>query len=104
MQFDVFKNKNASSKERFPYLLDVQADLLSGLDTRMIIPLALRNLFLNKSIAILMPIIPVENEEYVAVTAQMAGIATRDLGIKIANVAEKRPEIIAAIDLLITGV
>ena len=40
MQFDVYHNKNAASKGRFPYLLDVQTELLDSLETRVVVPLA----------------------------------------------------------------
>lgn len=104
MQFDVYKNKNAASKERFPYLLDVQADLLQSLETRVVVPLAPKEAYASKTLTLLMPHITVKGKEYVAVTAQMAGIAKRNLGNLVENVADKRQEIIAAIDFLVTGV
>jgi hypothetical protein len=33
-QFDVYRNPNAATRERMPYLLDVQPDLLDALATR----------------------------------------------------------------------
>lgn len=42
MQFDVYENENPASRQRFPYLLDVQAELLDSLGTRVIIPLVVR--------------------------------------------------------------
>jgi toxin CcdB len=39
-QFTVHKNKNPKSKSAFPYLLDVQSDLLADLQTRVVVPLA----------------------------------------------------------------
>ena len=39
-QFDVHRNPNAASAKAIPFLLDVQADLLSGLATRVAVPLA----------------------------------------------------------------
>lgn len=104
MQFDVYKNKNAASKGRFPLLLDAQADLLSGLETRMVIPLAPKATFAEKTLTVLMPTLTVQGKEYVAVTAQMAGIAKRDLGSYVVNISEHRQAIIAAIDLLFTGI
>ena len=38
-QFTVYRNKNPRSRATFPYLLDVQSDLLDGLQTRVVIPL-----------------------------------------------------------------
>jgi hypothetical protein len=37
-QCDVFLNEVPESRASTPYLLDLQADLLSGLDTRLVAP------------------------------------------------------------------
>jgi toxin CcdB len=37
-QFDIFHNNNPQSAAEFPYLLDIQADILSSLETRVVIP------------------------------------------------------------------
>lgn len=104
MQFDVYKNKNAASKDRFPYLLDMQAGLLDALETRVVVPLTSKDDYQGKILSTLMPILEVKGKEYVALTPQMAGVAKRELGGYVENLAEKRPEIIAAIDFLFTGI
>jgi len=38
-RFDVRANLNRSSRERVPYLLELQTDLLAGLATRLVAPL-----------------------------------------------------------------
>ena len=40
-QFDVYLNPNAATRKIIPYLLDVQADLLDTLSTRVVVPLIL---------------------------------------------------------------
>ena len=37
-QFDVYRNPNAASRARIPYLLDVQPGLLDPLATRIVVP------------------------------------------------------------------
>lgn len=37
-QFDVFENPNKATNQAIPYLLDVQADLLDSLSTRVVVP------------------------------------------------------------------
>lgn len=39
-QFIVYRNKNARTKPIFPFLVDVQSDLLEDLQTRVVIPLS----------------------------------------------------------------
>ncbi len=38
-QFDVFENPNEETKQAIPFLLDVQAELLDVLSTRVVVPL-----------------------------------------------------------------
>ena len=38
-QFDVYKNANKSTRSSYPYLVEVQADMLSELRTTIVIPL-----------------------------------------------------------------
>ena len=40
-QFRVYENSNRATKQRIPYLLDIQSDLLDDLQTTVVIPLAL---------------------------------------------------------------
>ena len=104
MQFDVFKNNNPGSQERFPYLLDVQAELLSALETRVVIPLAPKQRASRSTLTGLMPTLQIKGKPHLAVTPQMAGIPRRDLGACIGNLNHSRSDIIAALDLLFTGV
>ncbi len=41
-QFSVYKNKNPKTRSTYPYLLDVQTDLLSGLGAGVVAPLVKR--------------------------------------------------------------
>jgi toxin CcdB len=104
MQFDVYQNKNQASKGRFPLLLDVQADLLSQMQTRVVIPLAPKATFAEKAISVLMPTITIQGQEYLVGTGQLASIARSDLGGRVGNAGEHRQAIVAAIDLLFTGI
>lgn len=104
MQFDVYKNRNASSSKRFPLLLDVQAELLEDLDTRVVVPLAARDDFAEKILTGLTPALKFKGKHFVAVTPHIAGIARRDLGESVGNLGHSRQELIAALDLLFTGV
>jgi toxin CcdB len=42
-QFTVYENKNPRTKKAYPYLLDIQADLLEELRTTAVIPLCKGN-------------------------------------------------------------
>ncbi|MEX2445047.1 MAG: CcdB family protein [Alkalispirochaeta sp.] len=102
-QFDIHVNTDGKTKGRTPYLLDVQAELLSELATRVVIPLRPRGDQEPWIISRLHPIITVGEGRYVAVVSEIAGIPAPILGEIIANAQHQRSEIIAAIDLAITG-
>ena len=103
MQFDVHRNENKATKKRFPYLLDVQADLLDSLETRTVIPLSPEKSSRGMILTRIMPLLTVCGKKHVAVTTQLAGIAKRDLGKVVDNLEESRADIIAALDMLFTG-
>jgi toxin CcdB len=103
-QFDVHRNRNAASRGRFPLLLDVQAELLEPLATRVVVPLSPASAARGKTLQTLMPTVRVDGKAYVAVVPQLAGVAAADLGPVVANLAGERDAIVAAFDLLITGI
>jgi len=104
MQFDVYKNDNPTSREHFPYLLDLQADLLAELESCIVVPLAPEAAFANKVLQGVMPLVRVKGKRYSAVMPQLAAIARRALGVKVTNLREFRADFTAAVDLLFTGV
>jgi toxin CcdB len=103
-QFSVHKNKNPKTRSTYPYLVDVQSDLLIDLGTRVVVPLVKRTASNNKPIKTLMPVIRVEGQAFIMMVPQLAGIATTDLGVQVASVPQHRGEVVAALDFLITGI
>ena len=103
-QFSVHKNKNPKTRGAYPYIVDVQSDLLSDLGTRVVVPLVKRTASSKKPVNRLMPVVRIEGQEFVMRVPQLAGIATGDLGAPVANLAQHRDEVVAALDFLITGI
>jgi toxin CcdB len=103
-QFTVHKNKNPKSKSAFPYLLDVQSDLLADLQTRVVVPLAKLTALRKKPMKDLTPVVDIDGGKYLLLVPQLAGIAANELGPAVSNVSSHRDEIVAALDFLITGV
>ena len=102
-QFDVYLNPNPDTRKIIPYLLDVQADLLDTLATRVVAPLVLAEK-MELAARQLNPQFKVKGVAVVMSTAELAGITNRSLGEKVASLKTKRDEIIAALDLLFTGI
>jgi toxin CcdB len=103
-QFTVYKNKNPATKSTYPYLVNVQSDLLSELQTRIVVPLAKLTAFRKKPIKDLTPLIDFEGGKYLMLIPQLAGVAVSELGQVAGRLNEYRDEIIAALDFLITGI
>ena len=102
-QLDVYRNRNPATRELYPLLVDIQADLLTDLQTRVVIPLTQSRPLVKRPLAILMPIIQIAGEDYALVTPELAGIAKSALGARVANIEAQRDTIISALDLLVTG-
>ena len=103
-QFDVHRNTNPASKKRYPLLLDIQSDLLDDLATRVVVPLAMLEERSAPSITRLMPVLEVEGRQLTLHTAQLASVARKTLGPQVASLAVHREDIVAALDVLISGV
>jgi toxin CcdB len=102
-QFTVYRNKDPVSRGPFPFLLDVQSDLLVELQTRVVIPLGKATGLGKKPISRLMPVFPFQGEPYVLVTPQLAGIPKRELGSAVGTLAGRRDSIVSALDFLALG-
>ena len=103
-QFSVHRNSNAATRATFPFLLDVQTDLLGELGTRVVVPMCSASSMKGKLVRNLMPTFAIEGKQYAMLTPQLAGLSTKLLGPKVAELSDKRAEIVAALDLLITGI
>lgn len=101
-QFDVYLNPNPDTKQSVPYLLDVQADLLEDLATRVVVPLVTVSA-MGKAANNLNPEFKIKRISVVLSTPELAGVPTRTLGEKVCSLKDCRNEIIAALDFLFTG-
>lgn len=103
-QFDVYRNANRATKERVPFLLDVQAELLRSLATRIVVPLCTADLLGGKRAEGLNPEFEIEGRKVMMLTPELAGIPRRLLGERVASLATERSAIIAALDVAFTGI
>ncbi|MFC0269211.1 CcdB family protein [Kushneria aurantia] len=96
-RFDLLENEGGSG-----YLLDVQADILSGLNTRVVVPL------LPKSSAPspaqrLNPVFSIEGQELVMATQFMAAVPEGELRSCVGNLADQQDDISGALEMLFLG-
>lgn len=102
-QWTVYRNRNTETASEVPFLVDVQSDLLGQLGTRVVIPLYRQGGASLQPITRLTLEVEIEGEVCLLMTPQLAGIALRELGAPVVSLHDHRSEIVAALDLLITG-
>lgn len=97
-RFDIYVNPGRSHRN-IPYLVDVQSNVISGLATRIVVPL--RPLAAFSSVALptdLFPIIPIDGEDYVLDTPQLGAIPLAELKTRVASARESQFVIQTALD------
>jgi toxin CcdB len=102
-QFAVYKNKNSRTRSAFPYLVDVQSDLLESLQSRVVVPLTRAAALTKKPVSHLTPVMNFDGEPYLLMTPQLAGIARSELGAEAGALTDQRQTILGAIEFLLTG-
>lgn len=101
-QFDVVANPFPRTRERQPFLVALQSDLLvRSLDTVVIAPLepAASGTFVDR----LNPRVEVEGKPFVLVAQELVTVRKSVLGNPLPSIGNERDTIIAALDLLFTG-
>lgn len=98
-RFDVYRSRTAPAT----YLLDCQADLLSGLNTRFVVPLMSLEQA-PKPAGRLNPGLAIEGRQVVMVTQFAAAILVAELGELVMSLQDDNSVLIGALDMLISGV
>jgi len=102
-RLDVYRNSGAQAED-VPYLLDVQAEVLSALDTRVVVPLRRRDRFPQVlTPPNLMPIVTVEGVACLLETSKLAAVPLRILKTPVASAADHHVAITAALNFLFQG-
>ena len=101
-QFDVFVNPDPEFVESHPYFVVLQHDGLRRLNTRIVAPL-----ISPKTIPLferLMPQVTVKGSPYVIDMTNIGVIPAGALQERVANLEDRRYDIVRAIDLVFTGI
>jgi toxin CcdB len=102
MQCDVHMNIDDDSGQ-MPYLLDVQTNLLSDLQTRVVVPLVRAATF-GRPATRLHPRFTIAGHRLVMATHLVAAVRRQALGATVASLLDHRDTVINAIDVLWSGV
>jgi toxin CcdB len=102
-RFDVYRNTGPHA-DTTPFLLDVQSNLLDGLESRVVVPLRTIGQFANVKLpARLTPVFNIENVEYLLETPKIAAVPRHILKNAVVSLASEQNRITAALDFLFQG-
>ncbi|MFZ5580056.1 MAG: CcdB family protein [Pseudomonadota bacterium] len=101
-QFDVYRN-DGHDRKAFPYVMAVQSDLFEDARSVVVIPLTAPD-NVGKVHPRFQPRITLEGESLACVTQLVTAVPRTSLGAPVGNATSHRTDILAAIDLLFTGI
>ena len=104
MQYDVYGNPSPRMRDQYPYVVDIQSDLLSSLATRMVVPLAMTALAATDLPRRLCPVMTLNGQSLMLVPFEAAPLDKRLLKKKMASLHDRSHEIVAAMDAVLSGI
>ena len=102
-QYTAYDNPNRATRKAYPYLLEIQSNLLDDLRTTVVIPLCPKAA-VNGPISRLCQIVRISGKDFILLTQQIAAIDRNGLGKAVADWSRYRAQIVAALDFLISGI
>jgi toxin CcdB len=103
-QWDVYRNPSARLREEIPFLVDLQSDLLSGLDTRLVAPLARTRIATTALPRRLCPAFTIDGLPVVLLPQESGAIDARLLKRRVVSLRTQAHEIVDALDAVVSGV
>lgn len=104
-QFVAYRNRNEGTRAQYPLLLNVQSNLIEETGTRVVVPMVPATRGRRPpAISSLTPVLAVNGKPHVIVVPLLAATEIGDLGPVEADLSADRSTIMAALDLLISGI
>ena len=91
-------------REQYPFVVDIQSNLLSSLATRMVVPLAVTSLAAKELPQRLCPVFTVRRKNLMLVPFEAAPLDKRLLKTEITSIRDRASDIIAAMDAVMSGI
>ena len=104
MQYDVYPNPSPRLRDVYPFVVDVQSDLLKALATRMVVPLAVTQLPAASLPRRLCPVVTVQEQSLMLVPFEAAPLDKRYLKAKVCSIREHANDIVAAMDAVMSRI
>ena len=91
-------------REQYPFVVDVQSDLLGSLATRMVVPLAITQLASSDVPRGLCPVFQVQGKQLMLLPFEAAPMPKSLLKTDVQSVKRFASEIVAAMDAVMRGI
>jgi toxin CcdB len=103
-QWDVYRNPAVKARDRTPYVVVMQSDLLSELNTRLVMPLSRTQVAVSKLPSRLTPTFSVLGETLTLKPQETGVLLTHSLGPAVASLSGEWSVLIGSLDAVISGV
>ncbi len=103
-QFDVYANPSKTTRSAYPFIVDIQSDIISEIATRIVVPLGRKADFKDEGMKGLTPTVTYAGEQLLLLVPQIASMPEKALKNPIGSLSHLREEIVAALDFAITGI
>ena len=104
MQFDIYRNPSSRMREQYPFVVDIQSDLLGSLATRMVVPLAITQLASSDVPRSLCPMFQVQGLQLMLLPFEAAPLPKSLLKTDVQSLKRFASEIVAAMDAMMSGI
>ena len=104
MQFDVYRNPSPRMLEQYPFVVDIQSDLLGSLATRIVVPLAITQLAPSDVPRSLSPVFQVQGLQLMLLPFEAAPLPKSLLKTDVQSLKRSASEIVAAMDAVMRGI
>jgi toxin CcdB len=101
-QFDVFPNRSARTRDTHPFFIILQSDMLERLNTRIVAPLFPASA--SREAERFTPVVVVDGDRYMIDMSNIGLIPLKAAAAPVANLESERYRLVAAIDLVFTGI
>ncbi|MFV0679608.1 CcdB family protein [Ottowia sp.] len=96
-RFDVYRHPDAALRKRTPFLLDVQNDYISGLNTRVVLPMRAAKM-VGTPMRDLNPAFDIGDVQVVLDTSAIAAFPAAELRTPVMNLRAQAEHIVNALD------
>lgn len=103
-QFDVYENPSKATRKAYPYILELQNNIVSEITTRIVVPLADYSVMRSEEFKGLTPKVTYEGRELLVLMPQITSVSSKALNNPVGTLSHLRDEIISALDFAVTGI